>query len=134
MWPPTDGNLSYLLQSNTSFCSYLYGYATLNSCKYLKSKTHLWNAQVNNVSSVNKVIVKICMVVDMLRKNWLWIVVAGCGLHNFVSARFGSFWVVANFSLAEVIKNIFFTAITKIHTIARIAKKQNNFIFSSLVT
>ena len=129
MWSPTEGNLSYLVKSNISLSRYLYWYATLNSCKYLKSETHLWNTQVNKASSVNKGIVKISLVLDIVRKNWSWIVVAGCWLHYFVLARFGSFWVVANFSAAQK----FFTAI-KIHTVAGIVKKQNNFIFSSLIT
>ena len=51
------------------------------------------NVQVNKASSANKEIVKTCLVVDMARKNWLWVDVAGCGLHYFVLARFGSFWV-----------------------------------------
>ena len=80
----------------------------MNSCKHLKSETHLRNAQVNKVSSVNKGIVKICLVVDMVRKNWSWIVVADCGLHYFVSARFGSFWVFAKFSTAKRFKYLFF--------------------------
>ena len=93
----------------------------------LKSETHLRNAKVNKASSVNKEIVKTCLIEDMVRKNWSWIVVAGCGLHYFVSARLCSFWVVANFSIAERLKYLFFTAM-KIHTMARIVKKQNNFI------
>ena len=87
--------------------------------------TLLQNAQVNKASSVNKKIVKTCLIVDMVRKNWSWIGVASCGLNYFVSA--------ANFTTAEKFKNLFFTAM-KIHTMARIVKKQNNFIFSSLVT
>ena len=73
------------LQSNISLPSCLYWYATLNSCKYLKTKTHLQNAQINKV--VNKGIVKTFLI-------WWSNVVAGCGFHYFVSARFGSFWVV----------------------------------------
>ena len=57
---------------------------------------------------------------------WLWV-------DYFVSVRFGSFGVVANFSTAERFKYLFFTAMN-IHTMARIVKKQNNFSFSSLVT
>ena len=45
--------------SNINLSSSLYWYATLKSCKYLKSKTHLWNAQVNKYSSVKKGVVKI---------------------------------------------------------------------------
>ena len=116
---------------NLSSC--LHWYLTLNSCKYLKSEIHLQNAQVNKASSVNKRIVKTCLIVDMVRKNWSWIFFAGCGLHYFVSARFDAFWVVANFSTAERFKYLLFTAM-KIHTIARTVKKQYNFIFSSLVT
>ena len=88
---PTKGLYSYI---SLSTCHYWY--ATLNSCKYLKSETHLRNAQVNKASSVNKGIVKICLVVDMVRKNWSWVVVASCGLHYFVLACFGSFWVFGN--------------------------------------
>ena len=44
----------------------------------------------------------------MVGKNWTWIDVAGCGFHCFVSARFGSFWVVANFKTAERFKYPFF--------------------------
>ena len=59
--------------------------------------------------------------------------VAGCGLHYFVLVPFGSFGVGANFSKAEKFKYLFYTAM-KIHTIVPIVKKQNNFIFDSLVT
>ena len=71
----------------------------------------------------------------MVRKHWSSIVVSGCGLHFFVSIGFGSFGFIANFSTAERSKNIFFTAM-KIRTMARIVKKQNNFMlfFISLVT
>ena len=68
------------VQSNISLLWCLYWYATFNSCKYLKSETHLRNSQVNKASSVNKGMAKICLVVDMVRKNWSWIVVAGYGL------------------------------------------------------
>ena len=62
-----------------------YLYATLNSCKYLKSETHLGNVQVNKASSANKEIVKICLVVDMVRKYWsLWVALL----------RFGWFWFI----------------------------------------
>ena len=111
----------------------LFWYATLNSCKNWISETHLRNAQVNKASSVNKGIVKTCLIVDMVRKNWPWIIVAGCGLHYFILARFGSFWVVANISTSKRFKYLFFTAV-KIHTMACIVKKQNNFIFSLLVS
>ena len=33
-------------------------------------RTLLQNAQVNKASSVNKKIVKTCLIVDMVRKNW----------------------------------------------------------------
>ena len=105
----------------------------MNSCKYLKSETQLRNFQVNKASSVNKDILKIRLIVDMIRKNWSWNTIAGCGLHYFLSACFGSSCVVANFSTAEKFRYLFFTAM-KIHIIALIVKKQNNFIFSSLVT
>ena len=161
MWSPTDGNLSDLCVGATSLLvpetfkfkflkrdfqlptimgmwsnislSGCPSWYPLNSCRYLKSETQLWNAPLNKASSVNKGIVKTCLVVDMVRNNWLQIVVASCGLHYFVSARFGSFGVFASFSPAERFKYLFFTAM-KIHTMARIVKKQNNFIFSSLVT
>ena len=63
----------------------------------------------------------------MVRKIWSSIV-AGCGLHTF-----DSFPVFANFSIAERFKYLFFTA-TIIHALARIVKKQSNFVFSLLVT
>ena len=59
--------------------------------------------------------------------------VPGCGSQYFISARFGLFLVVANFSIADRFKYLFFTAM-KIHTMARIVKKESNFVFSSLVT
>ena len=121
------------MSSNINLSSCLYWYTTLNSCKYLKNEIHLWNAQVKKDFPVNKRIVKICLVVDMVRKNWSWIAVAGYGLHYFVSASFGSFWVFANFSTAKWFKYLSFKAM-KIHAMARIVKKENNFIFSSLVT
>ena len=62
-----------------------------------------------------------------------WIAVASCGLHYFVLDRFGSFWVFKNFSIAEIFNYLFFTAM-KTHTMLRTVKKQNSFIFSSLVT
>ena len=73
---------------NISLFNCFYWYDNLNSCKYLKREAHLRNAQVNKASSVNKGIFKICLVVDMVRKNWSWIVVASCGFHYFVSAHF----------------------------------------------
>ena len=134
MWSPTDGNLLYILCNQVlAFLAVFIDTLPWTLVNTLKIETHLRNTQVKKASSVNKGIVKICLVVDMVRKNWSWIVVAGCGLRNFVSARFGSFWVVATFSTAERFKNLFSTAI-KIHTIVRIVKKQNNFVFSSLVT
>ena len=69
---------------------------------------------------------------DIARKNWSLVVAAGCGRHYFVSARFGSFQVVENFSTTERFKHLFFTAM-KIHTMVRIVKKQSNFVFNSLV-
>ena len=57
--------------------------------------------------------------------------VADCGLHYFFSAPFGSSYVIVNFSTVEKFKYLFFTAI---HTIARVVQKQNNLVFSSLVT
>ena len=93
--------------SDISLSSCLYWYDTLNSCKYLKSGTHPQNAQVNKASSINKEIVKTCLIVELERKNCLWIFVPGCGLDYFVSARFGSFWFVANFSEVERFKYLF---------------------------
>ena len=113
MWPPTDENLSYLCLGATSLL--------------------IPNAQVNKGSSANKGIAKTCVIVNMVRKSWSRIVVVGCGLHYFVSARFSSFWVFPKFSTAERFKYQFFTAL-KNHTMARIVKKHNNFIFSLLVT
>ena len=72
------GMLKY---TNISLSNCLYWYVTLNSCKYLKSETQLRNAQENKASAVNKWIVKTCLIVDMVRKNWPWMDVAGCGLH-----------------------------------------------------
>ena len=121
------------MYSNISLSGCLYWYATLNSCKNLESETHLRNAQVSKASSVNKEIVKTCLIADMVKTIWSWITASGCELHYFVSARFISFWVVANFSTAERFKYLFFTAM-KIHTMAHKVKKQSNFIFSSQVT
>ena len=42
------------------------------------NETHLRNVVVNKVSSVNKGITKTCLIVDMVKENWLWIAVAGC--------------------------------------------------------
>ena len=48
---------------------------------YLKSETHLRNAQGNKASSANKWIVKICLVLDMVRKHWsLWVALLRFGL------------------------------------------------------
>ena len=120
MWSPTDENLSYLCLGATSFLvpetfkfnnfetwlpmttynngrvnitlsSCLCWYATLNSCKYLKSETHLRNAKVNKASSVNKGVSNTCLIVDMVRKKmvanrycWLWDALL----------RFSSFWFI----------------------------------------
>ena len=62
----------------------------------------------------------------MVRKNSSSIVVASCGLHDFVS-------VFVNFGITERFKYLFFIAM-KIDIMGRIVKKQTNFIFSSLVT
>ena len=70
--------------------------------------------------SGNKGIVKICVLVDMISKNWSWIAVASCGLHYFVSACFSSFSIFANFSILNILilverfKYMFFIAM-KIH-------------------
>ena len=99
--------------------------------KYLKSETHLRNAQVNKACPL----VKDCENLSDCghgKKNWSWIVVAGCGLQYVVRARFGLFWVVVNFSKSIRYKYLFFAAM-KIHTMVCIVKKQNNFIFSSLI-
>ena len=63
----------------------------LNSCKYLKSETHLQNTLVNKVSSINIEIVKTCLIANIVRKNWSQIATAVFGLHYVVSTRFGSF-------------------------------------------
>ena len=76
MWLPATYNNGqvFTIWSSISLSSCLYWYATLNFCKYLKSDSHLRNAQVNKASSANKGIAKICLVVDMVRKYWsLWI-------------------------------------------------------------
>ena len=116
----------------------LFFLAVFMSCKYLRSETHPRNAQVNKAYSSNKRIVKIrivkiCLVVDMVRKNWRRIIVISCGLHYFISARFGSFWVFANFSTVERFKYLFSIAM-KIQIMAGMVKKRNKFIFSSLAT
>ena len=80
-----------------------------------------------------KLIDEICLFVELVRENWSRIVVAGCELYYFVSARIGSFQVFVNFSAVKRFKYLFLTAM-KIHTKLRIVKKQNNFVFSSLVT
>ena len=154
IWSQTDRNLSYLclvttsllvpetfkfkkfetwlpathskgVSSNISLSSCVCWYAILNSCKYFKSETYLWNAQVNISSSVNKGIVKICLFVDMVRKNWSWIAVVSYRLYYFVSPRFGSFWIFTNFNAAERFKYLF---------MERIVKRQTGFTFSLLVT
>ena len=81
------------------------------------------------VSSDKNGIFKACLVEGMIKL--APIAVAGCGLHYFVLARFGSIWVVANFRIAERFKYLIFTA-KKIRTMVRIVKKRNSFIFSSL--
>ena len=57
-------NMSWVAQEcpnvgNVSLSSYLYWHTILNSCEYLKSQTHVWNAQVKKASFVNKGIGKI---------------------------------------------------------------------------
>ena len=125
-WLPATNNNGPVVNINLS--NSLYWYATLNFCKYLK-KNHLRNIQVNKASSINKGIVKICLVVDIVRKIWPWIV-AGCGLQYFVLACFGSFWVhFENFRTAKRLKYLFVTAMW-IPTMARIIKNKTIFIFS----
>ena len=65
------------------------------------------------------------------RCNGLWVALFCFGSLSFVVRL----WlrVVANCSTAERFKYLFFPAI-KIHTMVRIVKKRNNFIFSSLGT
>ena len=110
------------LESNISLSGWFYWYATLKSCKYLKTKTHLRNAKINK--AVDKGIVKACLILDMVRRNWSWIVESLLLILVFItSARFGSFWVAATFSTAEIFKYLFFTAM-KIHTMTRIVRKQ----------
>ena len=71
----------------------------------------------------------------MVRKSRSWIVVAGSGLHYFVSARFGSFWVFANFSTAERFKYLFHSYEISYHGVYSKETNQTTlFIFSSLVT
>ena len=36
-----------------------------------KSEPHLWNAQVKKASSVNNRLTRTCLVMDMIRNNWL---------------------------------------------------------------
>ena len=64
------------------------------------------------------------------RNNWLRMVVAGSGLHDFISVCFGSFLTVANFSTVD--RSVFHTY--ENHRMVLKIKKQSNFIFSSLVT
>ena len=59
--------------------------------------------------SVNKEIVKTCLIEDRVKKNWSSIVLAGCVFHYFVSTRFDSFRVAKNFSTAERFKYLFFS-------------------------
>ena len=125
------------IESNFTLCRCLCWYFAFTSSKYLKNETHLQNAQVNKVSSVNKGIVKTCLIVDMVRKDWSWIVVSACELHYFVLAGFGSFGVAASFSTTMVEPKdlcIFFFTGMKRQNMVRIVKKQNHFILSTLVT
>ena len=59
--------------------------------------------------SVNKEIVKTCLIEDRVKKNWSSIVLAGGVFHYFVSTRFDSFRVAKNFSTAERFKYLFFS-------------------------
>ena len=59
--------------------------------------------------SVNKEIVKTCLIEDRVKKNWSSIVLAGCVFHYFVSTRFDSFRVAKNFITAERFKYMFFS-------------------------
>ena len=70
-------------------CSQILAWTTLNSWKNLKSETHLRNAQVNRASSVDKDIVKTCLIVDHGKEKL--VVNCFCGLDYFISASFGSF-------------------------------------------
>ena len=45
------------------------------------SETQLRNAQIYKASFVNNGIVKTCQIVDKGKKNWLWMIVAGCRLY-----------------------------------------------------
>ena len=105
-----------------------YRFAPLNYLKKLNSSPESpWSF------SVNKGIVKTYLDVDMVKNNWSRIAVVDCGLHYFISVRFGSFWVINNFITVERFKYLFLAAM-KFHTMARTLKIQNDFIFSSLVT
>ena len=68
---------------------------------------------------------------EMVRKNWresLLLVVGCITLFQLVLVRLESLRILVQ----SKDLNMFFTAV-KIHTMARIVKKQNNFIFSSVV-
>ena len=130
MWLSATHNIGRVVNISLSSC--LYWDTTLNSYKYLKDDD-LGNAQINKAFSVNKKMIKNCLILDIEIKNRSWIVVAGCGLHYFVSARFVSFWVFVSFSTTERLKYLFSTAM-EIHTMTCTVKKQNNFIFRLLVT
>ena len=163
MWSPTDANLLDLylgatsllvletfkfkvlitwlqipkmiaMQSNISLSSCLYWYATLNPCRYLKSETHLWNTQVNKASSVMNGLAKICLVMDMVRNNWsrivyCWLCVGCITSFRLVLIRFELLWI-----LVQLKDKYFFSTPTIIHTMVHKVKKQNNSIFSLLVT
>ena len=65
------------------------------------------------------------------RNNWLRMAVAGCGLHCFIYARF-----LVRFELLQILVQSIdvFCIPMKIHAIVLKIKKQNNLIFSSLIT
>ena len=124
MWSPADGNLSGLYSGASSlwfqvhssskfqsrdfqlstmmgFSSCPYWYSILNSCRHLKSKTLLQNAQVNKSSSVNNGLAKTCLIMEIVRSNWLRIVYCWLWVALLLLDYFGSLWIVPKFSTAE---------------------------------
>ena len=94
--PATNNNGS---KSNISLSSCLYWHTPLKFCKYLKSRTHLRNAQANKASSVNKGIVKISLFVHMVRKigrEFLFLVVYAVTLFWLVLVYFESFRILVH--------------------------------------
>ena len=109
-----------------------------DTCSWRDELIVLWilNRQakifLHKSSFVNNRRARTCLFMDMLSSNWLWIAYCWLWVDYSVLSRFVSFGIVK--ILVQLKDKCLFSRPMKIYTIVREVKKQNNFIFCSLVT